>query len=195
MSTTSVTGSIASKPTSKSEKTVKMTVLYAGNKASDSPITTSLDITSNYNARRDSVKTMVAETNATIAAGTDSRGVYETYAAGTFNYYNNSKFILFGYSGTNTLSGVSNAKLAFPSSDVLRNSIHKRETYRTLHASSWNWVTGVAATKTLTLDWAGVVATDSTDHAARPTRAVPGELTYLETGKTPTNADYPAKTL
>ncbi len=194
MATTTVTGAITVKPTSKSDLTAKATVIYAGNKASNSPITTSLDLTSNFNARLDGTKSRVAETDATIAAGTSSRGVYKPYSSGTFGYYNNTKFILFGYSGTNTLSGVANTKLAFPSSDVLRRAIARRETTRTLHASVWSWVTGSASTKTVTLDWAGVVSTDSTDHAARPTRAIPGEFTYLETGKTPTLADYPAKT-
>jgi hypothetical protein len=135
------------------------------------------------------------ETLATIKAGTDSRATFQPYAAGTYAYYDKSKFLIFGYSGTNTISGVSNTKLAFPSSDSVRKGIQKVESYRTLHQSSWDRTTGVAGTQTTTLDWAGVVSTDSTDHAARPTRTVPGEFTILETGKHASNKDYPAKTL
>lgn len=195
MATTSVLTAITSKPKSKSVKTCQGTVIYAGAKASGSPITTSLDISMNLHTGTHGAKVKGGDSLATIAAGTATGPTFKPYSSGTFAYWNNSKFILFGNPLTNTLSGVANTKLTFPSNDAVHNKNNRTEKYRTLHQSSWVWTTGKATTATVTLDWAGVVATDSTDHAARPTRAVPGEFTYLETGKTPTNADYPAKTL
>lgn len=166
-----------------------MTVMFAGNVPSNSPVTNALSLeTAGLHTGGGS---LVAgpETDATIAAGTATKGTYKPYSAGTFAYRPST--LVLGYS--TLISGVSNSALAFPASDVgNRKAIHKREQVRSLHQSVWNWVTGQAGTTTVTVDYDGVSGT--TDHAANPTRTVPGELVVLETGKTPTYFDYTAKT-
>lgn len=78
--------------------------------------------------------------------------------------------------------------------DFGRRAIHSLTTRETYHITSWNYVTG-AATK-------GVNTTDDfgADHAAAPTRAVPGEFQYTDHGMAksgslavPTLADYEKK--
>lgn len=54
-----------------------------------------------------------------------------------------------------------------------------------------NWSTYPAAANEVYHDIAG---DDETDPVTLPSLSVPGELVYLETGKTPKQADYPAKT-
>jgi hypothetical protein len=68
----------------------------------------------------------------------------------------------------------------------------KIEQVRRTHEATWNWITGQPATRTTETDYAGVSGT--TDHAARPTRAIPGEFVILEGQKIPSYKDYGAKT-
>lgn len=111
-----------------------------------------------------------------------------------------------------TLGGVSNTVLQSGAGDFNRRSIHSAQTQfgaKTLtkwaaNQFSWvgvanqrhNWISGVPTTLKTTHFWdiSDADATDLVDDDALPTLAVPGELVYLETGKTPTQDDYPAKT-
>lgn len=79
--------------------------------------------------------------------------------------------------------------------DFGRRSIHYKENRRSYHITSWNYTTGAATKSGDTNDNFG------TDDAARPTRAIPGELTLTDHGlaksgslAVPLNTDYPAKT-
>ena len=111
-----------------------------------------------------------------------------------------------------TLSGASNTVLQSGAGDFSRKSIHsvhhlngaKTLTKWAANQFSWvgvagqrhNWISGVPATLATSLFWdisdTGFTSTGAT--ASLPTLAVPGELVYLETGKTPTQDDYNAKT-
>lgn len=114
-------------------------------------------------------------------------------SGGTFAYDNESPV---ARRLTTELSGVSNDVLlsgaAVPSNV---RSIHKLETLRTqrittaIRANKYNRYTG---------DWDGgypANAVDSlnSDHAATPSRSVPGELTYKTSAPLAVNDDYKAK--
>lgn len=94
-----------------------------------------------------------------------------------------------------TLAGVANTVLLFGSSDFGRRAIHLKTTRRSYHITSWNYVTGAATKGAATNDSFGA------DHAATPTRAVPGELVYTDHAipksgalAVPKQDDYKAKT-
>lgn len=111
-----------------------------------------------------------------------------------------------------TLSGASNTVLQSGAGDFNRRSIHSAQTQfgaKTLtkwaaNQFSWvgvanqrhNWISGLPATLKTTHFWdiGDGNASNLVDDDALPTLAVPGELVYLETGKTPTQDDYNAKT-
>ena len=138
----------------------------------------------------------VSRYNTGVFASTvlDNGSADEAVSAGTFAY-NNVKPVAKRVSIT--LSGVSNTVLQSGASQPwLIRSIHKLETLRTrrlttaLRANKYNRSTG---------NWdAGypVVAVDSlnTDTAATPTRAAPGQLTYMSGANPVTNNDYKKKT-
>lgn len=139
----------------------------------------------------------VSRYNTGVFASTvlDNGSADEAVSAGTFAY-NNVKPI--AKRVTTTLSGVSNTVLRSGADQPgLIRSIHKLETLRTrrlttaLRANKYNRSTG---------NWDSgypVVAVDSlsTDTAATPTRAVPGQLTYKLGQPVPvTNNDYKKKT-
>ena len=204
MSTTTVLGAIASKPSGTVRKYVEACTIYAGNKASNSPITATLNIAMNYHSGLGGAHVKAADTLATIAAGTAYGPTFKPYNAGTFQYYPGgnvrnittgqvgSHYTIYGYS--TFLSGIASTVIKYSAADKGRKTSNARVYNRTLHQSSWNWTTGKAGTATVTKDWAGVVSTDSSDHAAKNPRSVPAEFTLLYTGKTPTNKDYPALT-
>jgi len=96
---------------------------------------------------------------------------------------------------TTTLAGVANTTLLFGNSDYGRNSIHVKTTRRSYHITSWDYVTGVATKGADTND------SFNDDHAATPTRAVPGEYTFTDHAiplsgalAVPLSGDYEAKT-
>lgn len=97
-----------------------------------------------------------------------------------------------------TLQGASSTLLRSGASDYgIRRSIHKVEgglgrttkTATAIRAGNWNEYSGVWTTKPTVAndsigDVSGSTVTDGTaDHAATPTRAIPGELVYREGGK------------
>jgi len=138
----------------------------------------------------------VSRYNTGVFASTvlDNGSADEALSAGTFAY-NNTRPVAKRVS--TTLSGVSNTVLQSGADQPgLIRSIHKLEVLRSrrlttaLRANKYNRSTGA---------WdAGypVVAVDSlaTDTAATPTRAVPGQLTYMSGANPVTNNDYKKKT-
>lgn len=124
----------------------------------------------------------------------------------------------FAHNHTHPISALLTTEIAGVASDVLDNlgnpqigtavtAIHHANTVRTtkltsaLRAGKWDEVNGVWASgypQVSNDPWYDVngntTSATTTDDAARPTRAVPGELTYLANGKVPTNANYKAKT-
>lgn len=96
------------------------------------------------------------------------------------------------------LAGLTKTILRSGASDFgVRRSIHKLEAMRTnrvataIRAGYWDEYNGVFTTKPTNNN---DISDFGTDHAATPTRAVPGELVY-KTGKPlPVQANYPEKT-
>ncbi len=121
-----------------------------------------------------------------------AQGVIFAKSAGTFGKLTPGSYI--AKRMTTTLAGIADTTLLTGGADFAnRRSINYNESNYTLHAvsSSWNYVTGAF------LYNPPPVSNDSygTDDAARPTRAIPGELQYSEgTGPIPTQKDYSAKT-
>lgn len=126
-------------------------------------------------------------------------------SAGTFSY-NNTKPI--SSLVTTVIAGVSNDAIKTPGNDqdTIR-SINKAENNTSdlfttaLRANKYNrttgeWDAGYPAAETVT-PWnisGNADGSGSTDEAATPTAAVPGELTYMRGAKTPYSDNYKAKT-
>jgi|14BtaG_2_1085337.scaffolds.fasta_scaffold00598_10 hypothetical protein len=73
-----------------------------------------------------------------------------------------------------TLAGVANTVLLFGNSDYGRRSIHYKTNRRSYQITDWSYITGAREGVTTSNDAFG------DDHAATPTRAVPGELVYFD---------------
>lgn len=134
----------------------------------------------------------------------DGGSADEALSAGTFAY-NNKRPI--AQKLTTTISGVSNTTLRSGANDQSSlRVIHRQEKVRTnrfctaFRAGQFNLYTGKyspAATDAVDAFWdnaGNTTSSTSTDQAATPTRAVPGELVY-KTGKlAPVMDNYKAKT-
>jgi len=118
-------------------------------------------------------------------------GVDKAYSSGTLAYQQAGNYVIRGVS--TTLSGAANTAIQSPGSDNgRRRPIHYNEVVYTTHApSGYYYHTGLPVNGVTTES--GIFAND---HAARPTAAIPGELTLHQGAlAAPTNFDYPARTL
>lgn len=117
----------------------------------------------------------------TIATGTNVS--HSLSSTGTAPYWNPSYV---GMNVSTTLNGTASTVLTIPG-----NTINRPIPYSTgvafAHISAWSYTTGAATTS-------GVNYSFGADDAATPSRAVPGELIYGETGAIPTSGEYSAKT-
>jgi hypothetical protein len=82
------------------------------------------------------------------------------------------------------INGSASSALSFTGKAAIRKNINGIIARRSMHITSWNYATG-AATK-------GANTTDSfgTDYAITVSAAVPGNIVYLENGKTPTESSF-----
>ena len=135
-------------------------------------------------------------------------GVITAKGSGTFAYDGKAgKFI--GIRLTESINNVDNSTLLSGGSakGQFKGSIHGLESYRTLPKFTTNADGSYASTSsaggsdTDYIDSAGNGSTASSDSAANPTRAIPGELVYTDTSKarsgslaSPKQDDYKAKT-
>jgi hypothetical protein len=151
----------------------------------------------------------------TSALGTPDNGVFASTPiddAGADKALSGGTFAFDGGSGaiqrvTKTLSGVSKDFLQYAADDVSNaRSIHKREHVRTtdlatkIRAGAWVPYSGVfnpALAASNDQFWsisADALQSASSDNAAAPTRAVPGELTFqYGAASGPKSVDYSAK--
>lgn len=129
-----------------------------------------------------------------VSHGTDPKGVSKAISANAFATMTAGKYVGKKYTGSQQAVSL----LESGAADFGRRSIHLNESrFTSLQISAgWNYVTGQFLSTPST-------QTDSfgSDHAARPTRAVPGELQYTDhsmarsgTAAVPKLADYEAKT-
>lgn len=131
----------------------------------------------------------------------ESSNIATTYAlsAGNFAKMTAGRYVIMR--NCSYLAGTSNTTLQSGAGDFGRRPINWSESARRLHITSWNYATGVATkggSAGASYDYVNIGTTTHIDHAAHPTRAIPGELTvtdhHLARDATPTNKDYPAKT-
>ena len=121
-------------------------------------------------------------------------GVQTAKGSGALAYQpkaNDPQFLLRGYASK--INNVASTLLTFPGSEVPeRVAIHDLSETERIDITSIAYSTGIATDG----GNAGDNVSFNADHAATPTRAVPGEFTILEDFVTFTNnnKDYPAKT-
>jgi hypothetical protein len=151
------------------------------------PVTSAPDtLTQGYTSRGVGGTTVLSKTGANI--GTQKAVTANAFArqmvAGQY------VMMRYGY-----IAGSATNFLNSGAADFGRRSIHGKTNRRSYHITSWNYVTGAATKGADTNDDMG------SDHAAIPTRAIPGELTYTDHGMAatgalavPLNDDYDAKT-
>ena len=135
-------------------------------------------------------------------------GVITAKGAGTFAYEGASSDFI-GIRMTSLINGIANTTLLSGGQGKGRftGSIHGLETYHNLPKFTFNAngsyasTSSAGGTATNYIDSAGNGSTASTDSAANPTRAIPGELVYTGTSlasqgtlAVPTQADYATKT-
>lgn len=155
-----------------------------GNVSSNGPVTASDTLTQGYQSKGVGGTGVVQSSN----LGTGKAVTGATFAAQMAS----GKYVMmrYGYVGGNASSFLNSA-----AGDFGRRAIHYKENRRSYHITSWNYQTG-AATK-------GAETNDSfgQDHAARPTRAIPGEFVFTDHGLAKSSAlavplmdDYEAKT-
>lgn len=130
------------------------------------------------------------QTDAEIAAGTDTAATYKPLSAGVFAGQSTTSWLMRGAGAMDTLAGVANTILNCPAAQRGRkHSIHRNESRRTIQISSWDYASGAATISSVSNDSFGQ------DHAARPTQDIPGEMVYLVSGNVPTQHDYAARKL
>jgi hypothetical protein len=161
------------------------TVVYGGNVPANAPITnvpTCAQVLGAHSGKNGSVVPGPGATAGT--AQVDTNGTWAVMTAGSYvmRRYCSS---LAGVSYTGLNSG-GNAAGA-------HHSIHWVGSKRTTPITSWDYASGAATAGSATSD-NFIMDVTGTDNAAVPTRALPGELAYMVTGATPTQADYAART-
>lgn len=183
------------------------TVVWGGNAdTTNGPITNAPDttVTTRSNNATFGSKVQDPETDATIAAGTDTAPTYKPLSAGNFATMAAGYYIIKAGSqdqiaGT-TVSGL--RKAANPMPGYRKKAVRARYNIRTIVISSWNYATGAATISSDGSTADTVEAADGTtpasyraaDDAADPTMSVPGELCYIEDGKSPTTDEYQERT-
>ena len=116
----------------------------------------------------------------------------KSITAGVFATMTKGRYIIRKVTGY--LANVVNTKLQSGASDYgHRKAIHKIESMRMSFLYGLSW-TGVSGSVVYTMNKSNTNTAYGNDDAARPTLAVPGEFTYLVSGKLPTRADYSRKT-
>lgn len=152
-----------------------------------SPVTSAPDnLTQGYTSRGVGGTTVLSKTGANI-------GTQKAVSAGTFqrNMFA-GQYVMYRYG---FVGGSASTFLNSGAADFGRRAIHVKTNRRSYHITSWNYVTGAATKGADTDDNLG------DDHAATPTRAIPGEFVYTDHGQAktgslaiPLQANYEAKT-
>lgn len=185
----------AAKSAGGSKKNNGGTILWAGNIPSNSPITNGPGLT--FMIRSGVGENVAAgpDTGVSIGLGTATYSTFKPVSAGVFNAQRAGQYII--PTVTTQIAGLANTTLLSGASDFGRNSINRIKDIRITYLYQFQWaqlgnnlgsgVTITPSVKNTANDTLG------TDVAATPTRAVPGQLVFLETGKTPTTSNYKVK--
>lgn len=213
MATVQVTDG-SSAVTTSSTKNDNGTIVNAGNTVASGPITSVIRVDELADAGAEVVGSKVVANDGTGADTTDRAGVAKAVSGGTLAYNAGAtEWVMRGGNVASTIGGVANTILASAGADVAgaftatRDNINEINSTRRLGTGPQFDVLEPAGTKItpgftkgssagnaqnfVAPSGAGDVAT--TDEAAAPTRAVPGELTYRFGGPNPQQDDYKAK--
>lgn len=154
---------------------------------SGGPVTSAPDnLTQGFTSKGVGGTTVLSKTGANIGTlkAVSANGFARTMTPGHF------VMMRYGF-----IAGAASGFLNSGAADFGRRSIHGKTNRRSYHITSWNYLTGAATKGADTDDDMG------SDHAAIPTRAIPGELTFTDRGiarsgslAVPLNDDYDAKT-
>jgi hypothetical protein len=125
-----------------------------------------------------------------IVPNDTTQGIYPANNLGNFAKMVPGKYI--AVKQTSEIAGIANTAILF-GSNVTGRSIKSSTTRYTSFLVSYSSVGGEGGPET-TYTYSNKVLDFGADNAAEPTRAIPGELTYLKNGKVPTNDDYKART-
>ena len=118
---------------------------------------------------------------------TGMEGLHKSVSGGNFAKLIPGEYIIRRVSGK--IAGVSNTAMLSGGSDHgQRRSIHYKENIATTFLTALSWTAG-ANGPTYSYTKSTTTASVGTDGAARQGWGTPGEITYLASGKTPTNAD------
>lgn len=114
-------------------------------------------------------------------------------SSGTFNSQVKGLYIIRRV--TTSLAGVANTILQSGAANSRRRSIHSIQSVRGTTLSAWSFAS-LTYEGNPVYTWTTYKSLDDlgADHAAAPTAAVPGELTYRTGKKLPVNDDYKSKT-
>lgn len=146
--------------------------------------------TNNLTLRQSSYKTVYGSHPflAVTAASSGNLGTMQIKGAGTFGKLTPGQYNV-RLLGT-TLAGISSNVLKSGASDWgVRRPIHKLESSRRLHITSWNYATGAATYG----GSRGAKISYAADDAAAPTMAIPGRLTFFTGDPVPDATSYAAK--
>lgn len=143
-----------------------------------------------------------ATSNTPTLAGLARKAVYDTLPrvasadiqklVSASNFANNSTSLIMGYSLT--VGGIARDALKFSDSNAYARNVNKIEGLTTrLVAGSIRLGRYDIYSGTFSITPSGSTDSFSDDHAASPTMAIPGELTYFY--GSPTNADYEARNI
>lgn len=119
-------------------------------------------------------------------------GIYPVNNAANFAKMVPGKYI--AMKQTTELAGSATNVLLFGDNAGGHRSIHKIEEMRTSKLSAWSVATTSEGGARTTYTYSNLNLGFNEDNAARPTRAVPGELTYQKGSNTPVNDDYKPRT-
>lgn len=176
--------------TSGNERKSRITVLGAGNISANSPVK---DLTHNANNTDPTrVNKTIFLANGNSANNVGASGIY---ASREFNNTRKGEYVM--PLVTSKIAGTTDTTMRSPGADFGQGQDPRSYGYTRQSISSWDYVTG-AATKTAN-DGVQVLAsgiggqTGKGADQAWGTDAIPHEIVFLVTGKTPTQADLEAR--
>lgn len=161
------------------------TILYAGNID-----TSSFNVTNAPGMTTIGFRSGMSGSNPPPVSSTS--GCQKSVSSGNYGKMTAGKYVIMCV--TDELAGVSNTVIFNSANAPIRKSIHKLTSQKVAFLRTWSWTGLHDGVLQFTKTVSKTTLSFGTDDAASPTRSIPGELVYMETGIVPTQADYSAKT-
>lgn len=128
------------------------------------------------------------------AGSSGNIGTFKPLSAGAYNTQEEANYVIHGY--TTRLNKTANSAIATPASDKAgRRPFNNGRGNRKLGVVDFSYASGVPTyngEQGVSFTYINPVGGGSIGMEAYPTRAVPGELVYMEGGVNPTQDDYAA---